>query len=168
MNDQPSEFRPLAFTKTTHRALRPPISDNDFTRGTDYYVGQLLGLSYAKNALLFVARFTPGPDGIGSGTHEVEFFLVKQKGRYLGTINQQVPDGQVYFSNRDKVSVLDGLGQRGLSHPGRQKATFFCSTWVSSGSRPITVGVYIKPGFFGGWSEVVIALPKKELFIARV
>jgi hypothetical protein len=168
MTDQPSEFRPLTFKKTTHGELRPPISDNDSTRGTDYYVGQLLSLSYAKNALLFTARFTPGPDGIDSGTHEVEFFLVKQKGRYLGAINRQLPDRQVYFSNGDKVSVLDGLGQRGLSHPGRQKATFFCSTWGASGSRPITIGVYVKPGFFGGWSEVVIKLPKKELFVARV
>lgn len=167
------DFQPIEFRKTVFKETG--MKDCDFTYGSDYVVGELISLHHAKDALLMTVRFTPGPDAkkvsLESLTGEVEFLLVKREGRYVGAINRQAPEGFLRFSTGDaEVSILDGLGQDGSNLGGRQAATYFCSAWLphTSRSASVTVNAYIGHGWFGRWKDVVIKLPKKELYIARL
>jgi hypothetical protein len=174
MDDRQLDFKALEFSKTLHNQLQPPMFDGDFRTGDDYARGELLSLHYAKNALLLSARFTPGPDAKSVRwqyqTGQVEFFLIKRDGRYLGTITRQTPEDFLHFSTGEKVSILDGLGHDGHGLGGRQGAHFWCSLRlpVMSITIPITVSAYVRPGWFGGWKEIVIELPRKELYVARL
>jgi|GEM_PF-3230490 len=170
--DKQLEFKPVQFSKTVFE--KTGMRDCDFTRGEDYVVGQLTSLRQAKNALLLIACFSPGPDAKQADwellTGAVEFLLIKRNGRYLGAINRQAPEKFLRFSTGDaQVSILDALGQDGSNLGGRQAATFFCSKWLPHRDGvSITVNVYIGHGWCGGWRDVVIKLPKKELYIARL
>lgn len=173
MEDQQPDWKPLPFHKTRHGDLRPPMFDGDGTHGEDYATGELLSLHYAKDALLFVARFTAGPDakevGWESLDGQVEFLLVCRKGRYLGSLMRQNPEKFLRFSLGEEISVLDSLGQDGSALKGRHVAHFFCRSWIPNRtiSPQITVSVYIMRGWFGSWKEIVVKLPKKELFVAH-
>lgn len=166
------DFRPLEFRKTTHAALRPPIFDGDFTRGDDYAAGALLSMQVAKKALLISVRFTAGPDAAacGWGPEEsgvVEFLMAEQSGRYVGMIHRQEPGGFCSLG-MDRMTFLDGLGH-GPGGGGRKCATFFARRWMSGVGRSVdlVVGIYIGKGWFGGWKEIVVRVPKKDLYVAR-
>lgn len=173
MSELDLDFRPLEFRKTSHNELRPPIFDGDHTYGDDFGAGQLLSLHHAKKAkaLLFVVRFTAGPDAATAGWHpddtgEVEFLLMEKQGRYVGTITRQAPEGFCSLG-MDKFAILDGLGH-GPGGGGRRIAHFFCSRYMSGfqGLVHLTVTVYIRRGWFGGWKEIVVKVPKKDLYVA--
>lgn len=183
MADGQISFTPLPFRHTTFGALRPPLFDGDFLRGTDYASGQLLSLAHAKDSLLFTARFGPGPDAAEMGWSTldatVQFLLLRRAKRYIGAIADQTPAGFLEIVGQDieqlrqgalRFHLLDGLGQGGAGLGGRHAATFFCWSWVSGRSThaEITVTVYFRLGLFGGWKDVVIKLPKKELYIAEL
>ena len=162
-------FKPLAFRKVAHGELRPPISDNDHTRD-DYNRGELLSLSHAKHALLFVVRVSPGADAKDWQTPhaDVEFLLTEREGRYIGTINRQTPERFCYLSGaREPFAILGRTNERAPAHGGRTHGTFFCAHAYGGYPRiEFSVTVLIRRGFFGGWKEVVIAVPKKDLYVA--
>jgi len=166
-------FRPLEFRKTSHDKLRPPIFDGDHTHGEDFGAGQLLSLRHAKKAkaLLFVVRFTAGPDAASAGwdagdAGEVEYLLLEKQRRYVGTITRQVPAAFCSLG-MEEFAILDGLGH-GPGGGGRRIATFFCNRYLPRhwGPVPLTVTVYIRRGWFGGWKEIVVKVPKKDLYVA--
>jgi hypothetical protein len=166
------QFRPLSFRKTTHGELRPPIFDGDGTHGEDFANGELLAAHCAK-ALLFVVRFTAGPDAKACGWQpddagEIEYLALLKDGRYLGTITRQVPERFCSFG-LEKVLVLDGLGH-GPGGGGRRQATFFGNRFMPKyqGGVPLTVALYFGLDWLGRWKEIVIQVPKKTLYVARV
>ena len=172
MENRQLDFKPLEFIKTQHADLRPPMFDGDGRTGDDYARGKLLSLNYAKNSVLLVALFAPGPDAKSisweAETGIAELLMVKRNGRYVGTITSQDPKGFLQFTTRGEVIFLDGLGHGGTALGGREAAHFFCSIHVPYLSqRPnVTVSVYIGLGWFGRWKEIVVELPRKELYVA--
>jgi hypothetical protein len=163
-------FKPLAFQKVGHTDLRPPISDNDHTRD-DYNRGELLALSHADKALLLVVRLAPGRDAKDwKVPHaDIEFLLTERDGRYIGTINRQTPERFCYLAGvREPSAVLGNTKTRARAYGGRTHATYFCAH--SYGGYPrieFSVTVLIGRGFFGGWKELVVQVPKKDLYVAR-
>ncbi len=162
-------FKPVEFRKTTHSELRPPIFDGDHTHGDDYASGQLLSMQVAKNALLFVVRFSAGPDAEAckwpAGEFgDVEFLVMKQK-RYVGSITRQAPE-RFCSLGLEKAVVLDGLGQ-GPGSGGRYGTHFFATRFMRDWGHtiPLTVTVYFGLGWFGGWKEIVVKVPKKDLYV---
>jgi hypothetical protein len=166
--NQPA-FKPLAFRKVGHGELRPPISDNDHTRD-DYNRGELLSVSHAKNAMLFVVRVRPGADAKDwTIPHaDVEFLLTEQNGRYVGTISRQTPERFCYLAGaREPSAVLGKTSERAPAHGGRTHGTFFCAHGYGGYPRiEFSVTVLIRRGFFGGWKEIVVQVPKKDLYVA--
>jgi hypothetical protein len=169
------EFRSLNFQKTSHSELSPPIFDGDHTYGDDYGVGQLMSLACAKKdkALVFVVRFGAGPDAEAAGWRpdeigEIEFALFERKGRYFGQINQTAPTG--FAETLEKgMQILDVFGAGPApGHKGRNAAHFFCYRFGFKQKVCLTVTVYIRKGWFGGWKEIVVKVPKKTLYVSKL
>jgi len=173
MDNRELNFTALDFHRTSHSELRPPIFDGDHTWGHDFASGQLVSLQHAKKALLLVVRFTGGPDAKTVGWRpqddgEVEFLLLERNGRYVGGITRQTPNRFCWLSGeQDGVAILDGLGH-GPGGGGRRIAHFFCHRSLPSYSMSIelSVTVYIGLGWFRRWKEVVVEVPKKDLYVA--
>lgn len=173
MADESFQFEPIEFRKTTHAEMG--MFDGDHTHGDDYGAGQLLSLAVAKKqkALLFVVRFGPGIDAAAVGwkpedTGDVELVLFEKKGRFLGGINRQAPERYVWMTG-EKIDLLDGI-ERERGRDGRYAAHWFCSRHLKtySGGAHLTVEVRIKKGLLGGWKEIVVKVPKKELYVASL
>ena len=169
MEHRELDFKPLNFQKTLHDELRPPIFDGDNSFGDAYATGELLSLRHAKNALLIVVRFSPGAGANQVGWHspygEVEFLLLEQKGYYVGGINRQIPEHFCHHSTRDEhVEILGNAREKFSALGGRRSARFFCqlSQPRHHGVVPLTVVGYFRLGWFGGWKEVVVKVPKKN------
>lgn len=167
------DFKPLEFRRTSHGELEPPIFDGNHTHGDDFAVGQLLSLHHARKAraLLLVVRFSAGPDAASVGWRpdeagEVEYLLLEKQGRYVGTITRQAPE-RFCSLGREEFAILDGLGH-GPGGGGRKIAHFFGTRSLPGyqGLAPLTVTVYIRQGWFGGWKEIVVKVPKKDLYVA--
>jgi hypothetical protein len=165
------EFRQLQFRKIRHGELRPPISDNDHT-SDDYIRGELLSLYHANKALQFVVRFVPGRDGTGwtSAQTEVQFDMLEKAGSYVGTLNRQSPERFCYLTGeRSDVALLGRVRERPPAYGGRSSGTFFCThRYGSYPTNQFSVTIMIRRGIFGGWREVVIRVPKKDLYVASL
>ena len=167
------EFKVLDFRETKHGDLRPPIFDGDHTYGDDYGVGQLVSLACAKKekALIFVVYFSAGPDAAAADWRpgdmgEVEFVVFEKKGRYFGSISRQTPQGFVKTLD-EGMQLLDVFGPGPApGHKGRTAAHFFCHRFGLRQNVCLSVTVYIRKGWLGGWKEVVVKVPKKTLYVA--
>ena len=163
-------FRPLEFRRVAHADLRPPIGDHDHT-SDDFNRGELLSLSYAKKALLLVIRVTPGRDANDWKVPQadVELLLTEQNGRYIGTINRQAPERFCYLAGaREPFAILGKTNERAPAHGGRTHGTFFCAHAYGGYPRiEFSVTVLIRRGLFGGWKEIVVRVPKKDLYVAH-
>ncbi len=167
------EFQILEFRETTHGDLTPPIFDGDSSYGDDYGVGQLVSLACSKKekALMFVVRFSAGPDAAAAGwgpedVGEVEFVVLERKGRYFGSISRQAPQGFVK-TLEEGMQILDVFGPGPApGHEGRNAAHFFCYRFGFRQNVCLPVTVYIRKGWLGGWKEIVVKVPKKTLYVA--
>lgn len=139
MEHRELDFKPLNFQKTLHDELRPPIFDGDNSFGDAYATGELLSLRHAKNALLIVVRFSPGPDANQVGWHspygEVEFLLLEQKGYYVGGIIVRFRNISVTIVR--EMNTWKFLGTRGRSSR-RSEGGARLDSFASFPSRVIT------------------------------
>ena len=163
-------FEPLEFRRVAHADLGPPIGDYDHT-SDDFNRGELLSLSHAKKALLLVVRLTPGRDAKDWKVPQadVELLLTEQNGRYIGTINRQTPERFCYLAGvREPFAVLGKTSERPPAYGGRTCGTFFCAhTYGGYPRTQFSVSARIRRGFFGGWKEIVIKVPKKDLYVTQ-
>ncbi len=166
----PLAFRPLEFHKVAHAELRPPIGDYDYT-SDDYNRGELLSLFHAPKALRLVVRVVPGRDACDWQTAqaEVEFFMMEQKGRYVGGISRQIPERFCYlYGSGEDIRVIGKTKERPPAYGGRTHGTFFCAHSYGGYPRTVfSVSILIRRSIFGAWKDVVVQTPKKTLYVAH-
>jgi hypothetical protein len=170
-------FKPVDFGTVTYSDLGMTNSDSTLDEPIR---AQLVSLFSAKKALLMNVRFFPGKDAQGPWPvpqTEVQFLVVEQDWNYLGRIIQQEPKDFCWLAPT-LDSGIQHLGHRREKPPaygGRSGAYIGCQ--VSSKYPRLHYGfsvqVMIAYGLFGlfsfgfgGWHQVAIEVPKRNLYVA--